>query len=123
VIDFSGLSLEVIDALDKTYLKTLDEGDFENFYARNKELGRSYKIGGKQKFVDPGELFYGKDSKVLQKRPDGTWEIGVFACGPGFTENPSVVDEKTFIDKMLQLGVTQEKIDDFINYEINWDDF
>lgn len=122
-MDFSKLTIEQIDALDKDFVKNLNEVDFQAFYSRNKELGRSYKVGGKQKFINNGEPYYGKDSKVLQKKSDGTWEIGVFACGPGFIENPGVVDEKVFREIMLSLGVSKEKIDEFIAYEINWEDF
>ena len=123
MIDFSKLSLELIDALDEDFVKKLDWVDYQAFYARNKELGRCYQVGGKQKYIDKGNPYYGKDSKVLQKKNDGTWEIGVFACGPGFIENPNVVDENTFIETMLELGVSKEKINEFIKYEVNWDDF
>lgn len=122
-MNFSGLTKEQIDALGKDFVKNLEWVDFQGFYIRNKELGRAYKAGGKQKRINEGEPYYGKDSKVLQKRNDGTWEIGVFACSPGFIENPDIVDEETFIRTMLGLGVSKEKIDEFIKYEVNWDDF
>ena len=30
-------------------------------------------------------------------------------CGPDFIENPDVVDENTFVQAMLKIGVSQQK--------------
>ena len=121
-MDFSNYTLEQIDALDRNFIKTLSWGDFQSFYSRNKELGRCYLVGGKKNRIDYGEPHYAKDNKSLYTKEDGTWGIGVWMCGPDFIENPEVVDEETFVQVMLKLGVSQQKIDEFIKYEINWDD-
>ena len=66
---------------------------------------------------------YAARPKALTKKDDGGWEIVVRMCSPRLEENPVCVDEKTFIKTMLDEGVPQSKIDEFIAYEVNWDDF
>jgi hypothetical protein len=122
-MDFSNYTIEQIDALEEEVIKHLGENDYYSFLERNKELGRKYEVGGKQGFSNPGVSYYGSGSKALSKNENGEWDIGVSACGPDFEENPRVVDEETFIRTMLELGVSKEKINEFIAYEVNWDDF
>ena len=86
---------------------------------------RSYMIG---EFVGTGEPYYGtvKECKMLVNR-NGKWEISLLlACGEGFTDDTVEVDEETFTKTMLSLGVSKEKIAEFIIYktnEIDWENF
>lgn len=122
-MDFSKFTPEQIDALDKEFIEKLSWGDFITLYERNKELGRGYLFGGKMSAIGGGQPVYARDNISLEKKQDGTWGIWVGMCGPDFIEKPKIIDEKTFIKCMLDLGVTQEKLDEFLKYKVNWDDF
>ena len=122
-MDFSNYTLTQMDSLEPETIKNLSKEDYYSYLKRNNELGRSYEMGGKQKRVNVGQPYYSCGSKSLSKNEDGKWEIGVWICGPVFEENPFAVDEETFVKNMFELGVPKEKIDEFINYEINWDNF
>ena len=122
-MDFSNYTIEQMDALDHEVIKHLEDTDYFSYLARNKKLGRPYEVGGIQKDIEEGKPRYANRPKALTKKDDGSWEIGVWMCGPRFEENPICVDEKSFIKTMLDEGVSQSKIDEFIAYEVNWDDF
>ena len=123
MLDFSKITLKEIDALNKDFVKNLNENDFISFYKRNIELGRHYKIGGKQKYMNKETPVYSSDSKTLIKKDDDTWEIWISALGPEYIENPNIVDEETFVKTMSELGMSKEKLDEFINYTVSWEDF
>lgn len=122
-MDFSNYTIEQMDALDHEVIKHLEDNDYFSYLARNNKLGRPYEVGGIQKDIEEGKPRYANRPKALSKKDDGSWEILVWMCGPRFEENPICVDEKTFIKTMLGEGVSQSKIDEFIAYEVNWDDF
>ena len=122
-MDFSKLTLDHIDAFDKEFIKKLGWGDFIALYARCKELGRGYLFGGKMGAIGSGLPIYARDNIALEKNREGKWGISVSMCGPDFLENPEIIDVKTFIKHMLELGVPQEKLDEFLVYKVNWDDF
>ena len=121
-MDFSSYTKEDLDNLPEEVFSIFSEADYQAYLQRNKELGRFYEVGGNQKhFFD--EPFYGNGAKALSKKDNGEWEIGTWACGPAFDKYPRVVDEETFIKIMLEKGVPGKKINEFIKYEVNWDEF
>lgn len=78
-----------------------------------------YTIG---QTTDSEKYYYACGAKVL-KESNGKWEIVIAPIAPEFIGNPLEVNEKTFVRRMLGLGVAKEKLDEFIAYEVNWDDF
>lgn len=113
-------SKDLEDLKKKSTIISRGLSDLETLESR--KSGKSYMIG---EFKDTGEPYYGmvRGSKMLVN-DNGNWKISVLlACGEGFTETTIKVDEETFIKTMLSLGVSKEKIDEFIAYEIDWENF
>ena len=99
-----------------TWLEKQYEVDLEHIRPE-----KVYLIGGKQELINNGKPYYGTKEKMLDNIA-GKWEMVLLLCEPSFKEPPTEVNEETFIETMVELGVSEETISDFINYEVNWED-
>lgn len=82
----------------------------------------TYLVGGLRKGIGEGTPYYGKGAKLLEETEQG-WRIVVSPIQSEFLQEPKEVDEATFIKLMLNLGVPASKLQEFLKYEVDWENF
>lgn len=83
---------------------------------------KTYQVGGIRKGIGDGKPYYGQGAKTLVETKAG-WKICISPMQSNFLQEPKEVDEQTFIDLMVSLGVPIGKVYEFIDYEIDWENF
>ncbi len=83
---------------------------------------KKYLVGGMRKGLSEGKPYYGQGVKLLEETNEG-WRILVSPIQSEFLQEPQEVNEATFIKLMLNLGVPATKLQEFLKYEVDWENF
>ncbi len=119
-MDFSQLSKIELDAITREELQDLSEEDFFYYHKQSTEAGNEYMVNGLMygyQEDDPDGWVDGGPAKALRKDADGDWRITQVFVIPTFSRYPLMVDEETFIERMRERGVSDDVLEEFRNFE------
>lgn len=68
-------------------------------------------------------VFYGTPIVRLVKDENGEWSIWQGAVFPDFQKVPELLDDEEFSKKMKELGVSDELLEKYFNFEPSFDNF